>query len=153
MTNSFLRSALLATAALSIAACSDAPENTAQTPVAPATETNAITAETWIDEVQLSAMPTTAAGEITDQDEFRSGETIHVSMKVDDAPIGTNVTTYWYGPSNRQLAYETKSIEANQQQIEFTQENTAAWQAGSYRAEVWIGNQKVEEESFNIVSG
>jgi hypothetical protein len=141
---------LLATAALCLGACSDGPENTAQTqPVTPTTETNAVTAETWIDEVTMSATP----GATADQDEFKVGETIHVSMKVEDAPAGTNVTTYWYGPSNRQLAYETKAIEPNQQQIEFTQDNTAAWQAGSYRAEVWIGNQKVEEESFNIVSG
>ncbi len=119
-------------------------------PVVMATDeaTSAISKETWVDEVQLSSTSGTAS-----RDGYRPGEALELSMSVEDAPRGTVVTTYWYGPENRQLAYESQTVDAEERQISFQQENTHAWAAGTYRAEVWVGDNKVEEESFNIVSG
>lgn len=131
---------------LALTACSrDTTE-----PVVTATDeaTSAISREIWVDDVQLSSASGTAS-----QDGYRPGDTLELSMSVEDAPRGTVVTTYWYGPENRQLAYESQTVDADQRQINFQQENTHGWAAGAYRAEVWVGDNKVEEETFNIVSG
>lgn len=119
-------------------------------PVATATDeaTSAISKEIWVDGVQLSS----TAGTVS-QDGYRPGETLELSMSVEDAPRGTVVTTYWYGPEGRQLAYESQTVDADDRQMSFQQENTHAWAAGTYRAEVWVGDNKVEEETFKIVSG
>ena len=130
------------------AACSRTDETE---PVATATDeaTSEISREIWVDDVQLSS----AAGTAASQDGYRAGETLELSMSVEDAPRGTVVTTYWYGPENRQLAYESQTVDADERQISFQQENTHAWDAGTYRAEVWVGDSKVEEQRFDIVSG
>lgn len=85
--------------------------------------------------------------------EFAPGEPIHLSMELLGAGAGTTVTTYWYGPEGRRLAYETKSVAPAQQRLHFTQDNTADWAAGQYRTEVWIGDNKVREQSFEIAAG
>ena len=110
--------------------------------------TSAINKEIWVDDVQLSSTTGGAA-----QDGFTAGQTLQLSMSVDDAPPGTLITTYWYGPNNRQLSYESQTVDANERQLNFPQENTHGWAEGTYRAEVWIGDDKVKEESFRIVSG
>jgi hypothetical protein len=139
-----------ATAALLTAGCSRQEAEQASDRVSSAAEqaANAINKEIWVDDVQLSS----AAGN-TSQNGFSPGQTLELSMSVKDAPPGTVVTTYWYGPNNRQLSYESQTVDANKRQLNFQQENTHAWPAGSYRAEVWVGDDRVEEERFDIVSG
>lgn len=138
---------LLGAAALLIAACGKEEAD----PVATATDeaTSAVSKEIWVDDVQLSS----TAGAAAQTGGFSAGQTLALSMSVEDAPRGTVVTTYWYGPDNRQLSYESQTVDANERQLSFEQENTHAWPAGTYRAEVWVGDDKVEEESFDIVSG
>jgi hypothetical protein len=85
--------------------------------------------------------------------EFAPGEPIHLSMELLGAAAGTTVTTYWYGPEGRRLAYETKTVAPSQRRLHFTQDNTADWAAGQYRTEVWIGDNKVREQSFEIAAG
>lgn len=141
------RSALLLTAtALLTVACSK--QEAEQVSTAADEAASAITKEMWVDDVQVSS----ATGNPSPGG-FTAGQPIGLSMSVEDAPPGTVVTTYWYGPNNRQLAYESQTVDANERQLNFQQENTHAWPAGSYRAEVWVGDERVEEEDFNIVSG
>ena len=119
---------------------------------APNSTATPIKAEAAIDDVKLTSVGSTGTASESD-DDFKSGEGLQLSMRVNDAPAGMTVTTYWYGPGNRQLAYESKTVDINQQQLTFTRDNTAAWPAGSYRAEVWAGGEKVEEETFDITAG
>jgi len=141
---------LAATAALLTAACSkeEAEQVSSAAETAAEKAESAISKEMWVDDVQLSSPAGNAS-----QDGFAAGQTLELSMSVEDAPPGTVVTTYWYGPNNRQLSYESQTVDASAGQLRFKQENTHAWSAGSYRAEVWVGDNRVEEESFNIVSG
>jgi hypothetical protein len=136
---------LSAAVLLLTAACSKQAEQ-----VSSATEqaSDALNKESWIDDVRLSS--TTAA---PSQAGYAAGDTLQLSMSVEDAPRGTMVTTYWYGPENRQLSYESQTVDPNERQLNFDQENTHAWEPGSYRAEVWVGQDKVEEEKFDIVAG
>ena len=138
---------LFGAAALLTAACGREERD----PVVTATDeaTSAISKEIWVDDVQLSS----AAGPAAQAGGFNAGQTLELSMSVEDAPRGTVVTTYWYGPDNRQLSYESQTVDANERQLKFEQENTHAWPEGTYRAEVWVGDDKVEEESFEIATG
>lgn len=142
-------SLFLSVALLLGAGCSrEAGQATTATENAAAEASSAIKTETWVDDVQLSSMSGDAS-----QGGYPAGQTLQLSMSVEDAPRGTVVTTYWYGPQNRQLSYESQTVDENERQLNFQQENTHAWPAGDYRAEVWVGDKKVEEESFNIVAG
>lgn len=134
-------------AVLLIAACSRDEE--ARVSDTPAEATHAIGTEPWVDDVQVGG----AEGSGATTAGLTPGTELQVSMSVENAPQGTVVTTYWYGPENRQLAYETQTVEPQQRQMNFTQENTHDWAAGTYRAEVWVGNKKVQEQTFQIVAG
>jgi hypothetical protein len=78
------------------------------------------------------------------------GDAVQVSMSVDGAPLGAAVTTYWFGPDDQPLGYETKTVEAGQQELRFMHENTHDWRGGDYRAEIWVGDEKVNEQEFEI---
>lgn len=135
---------------LILGACSKREDVPEQVSDAAAEATSAIKTESWVDDVQVSgvaAAGTSAAQSLT------PGTQLQVSMSVEDAPQGTVVTAYWYGPENRQLAYESQTVEPQQRQMSFTQENTHDWPAGTYHTEIWVGQDKVEEETFEIVSG
>lgn len=143
-------SLFLSVALLLAAACSrEAEQVSTATENAAAEASSTIKTEIWVDDVQLSSM----SGDAAQAGGYPAGQPLQLSMSVEDAPSGTVVTTYWYGPNNRQLSYESQTVDANERQLNFQQENTHAWPAGDYRAEVWVGDKKVEEESFNIVAG
>ena len=84
--NSALRATALCAAILTICACSREPQQAAEAP--PVADTNPLSAESWIDEVQIKGMQgaeSTRAG-------FAPGEVIELSMAVNDAPAGTAVS-------------------------------------------------------------
>lgn len=141
-------------ALLSIGGCSQREDVKEQVSDAAAEATNAISTETWVDDVRVSGAADSGTGAASGSARgLTPGTQLQLSMSVEDAPQGTVVTTYWYGPENRQLAYESKTVEPQQREMKFSQENTHDWAAGTYHAEVWIGEDKVEEESFEIVAG
>lgn len=111
-------------------------------------------AQSWVGDVQLGGDVTALQTVATPKSEFAPGEPIHLALSVEDAPPTATVSVRWYGPQNVQLGYENKDvISAQQQQLTFEQDNTADWQSGDYRAEVWVGGEKVAEKDFQIVAG
>ena len=139
-------------AILLLAACSREPQQTSSVPQA-ATDISPLKAQAWVDDVQMgdevSALQTVA----TPKSEFAPGEPIHLAMSVRDAPSAATVKVRWYGPQDVQLGYENKEVVPGQQQLTFEQDNTADWQSGDYRAEVWVGDEKVAEKDFQIIAG
>jgi hypothetical protein len=107
----------------------------------------------WLADFKLGAAPAEHGALTRLTDEFLAGEPIYLSMKVNAVPRDTVVTTYWYGPGNNALAYETKAVPATDQRLRFVQDNTRDWRPGAYCAEVWIGDIKLKERHFEIVSG
>lgn len=134
------------------AGCSREPEPVASAPPPAAADPGALQAQTWIDDVQMGSAVTAQQTIATPQSEFAPGDPIHLVMSVEDAPSTATVTVQWYGPQNLQLGYENKEVTPAQQQLTFEQDNTADWQSGDYRAEVWVGDEKVAEKSFHIVA-
>jgi hypothetical protein len=113
---------------------------------------NPIRAQAYIDDVTIGhevgpdgAIPTGKTG-----DDFAPGQTVHIAMKVKDAPAGTAVKVVFYGPGEKDLGGETKQTKAGETYMAF-QKATKGWPKGDYRAEVWAGDEKVNTQQFQIV--
>ena len=110
-------------------------------------------AQSWIDDVTIGSelaadgsMNTGATG-----DDFAPGQPIHLSMEVGDAPPGSQVMIVWYGPNETKIGEETKPVVTGEKYLNFTATDTASWAKGDYRAEVWVGDEKVNTQQFQIV--
>lgn len=112
-----------------------------------------ITAQTWIDDVtigsELAPDGSMVAGKTGD--DFAPGQPIHLTMEVGDAPPGSAVKIVWYGPNETKIGEESKPVVAGEKYLSFTATDTASWAKGDYRAEVWIGDEKVNQQQFQIV--
>lgn len=117
--------------------------------VAPSTTPGPLTAQAWVDDFSIGKALGPEGVVTEDQDTFAPGETVHLSMKVDDAPAGAAITVQWYGPDDASLGEETKTVTGQQATMAFARE-TGEWQQGDYRAEVWVGDEKVNEQHFEV---
>ena len=114
---------------------------------------NPVEAQMAIDDVtigkQLGAdgtIPIEAQG-----DDFAPGDDVYVAFDVGDAPAGSEVKVMWYGPGETMIGEESKAVQAGTSTMSFQAADTASWQLGDYRAEIWIGDEKVNQQTFNVV--
>ena len=111
------------------------------------------TAQSWIDDVtighELAADGSMATGK--GGDDFAPGQPIHLTMEVGDAPPNSTVKVVWYGPGETKIGEENKPVVSGQKYLAFTSADTKSWAKGDYRAEVWIGDEKVNTQQFQIV--
>jgi hypothetical protein len=111
------------------------------------------TAQSWIDDVtigsELAADGSMVPGKTGD--DFAPGQPIHLTMEVGDAPPNSAVKVVWYGPNETKINEENKPVVAGQKYLPFTAQDTQSWAKGDYRAEVWIGDEKVNQQQFQIV--
>ena len=112
---------------------------------------NPVEAQTMIDDVTIGHK-VGADGMIAaaDQgDDFAPGDPVYITMKVADAPAGSKVKVAWYGPGETKINDEEKTVNQGDQYLTF-QADTGSWKKGDYRAEVWIGDEKVNQQEFNL---
>lgn len=117
--------------------------------VAPATTPGPLTAQAWVDDFSIGKTVGPEGVVTDDEDTFAPGETVHLTMQVDDAPAGAAITVQWFGPEDASLGEETKTVAGEQATMAFTKETTE-WSQGDYRAEVWVGDEKVNEQHFEV---
>lgn len=117
------------------------------------TDVNPMAAATWIDDVTIGhevgadgTIPTGKTG-----DDFAPGQPIHIAMKVADAPAGSAVKVAWFGPNETKIGEEQKNVPTGAQTLTFSATDTKSWAKGDYRAEVWVGDEKVNTQQFQIV--
>ena len=115
-------------------------------------DTSPINAQTWIDDVTIGAgvgadgsIPADKLG-----DDFAPGQEVHVAMEVGDAPADAAVKVIWFGPNETKVGEETKNVTTGQKYLDFAATDTKSWKKGDYRAEVWVGDEKVNEQQFNV---
>jgi hypothetical protein len=114
---------------------------------------NPVEAQTMVDDVTIGKN-VGADGMIATEDQgddFAPGDTVHVTMNVADAPAGSAVKVVWFGPNETRIGEEEKSVESGAQYLTFQSTDTGSWAKGDYRAEVWIGDEKVNQQQFQIV--
>jgi len=83
-------------------------------------------------------------------DDFAPGEMVHLSMEVGDTPAGSAIKVVWFGPGETRIAEDTKPVVTGSKYLAFHTETTG-WKLGDYRAEVWVGDEKVNTQQFQIV--
>ena len=83
-------------------------------------------------------------------DDFAPGDPIYIAMKVADAPATTKVKVAWYGPGDKKVDDQEKPVPTGAKNLAFEQSKTKSWAKGDYRAEVWVGDEKVNTQQFNI---
>ena len=117
-----------------------------------ANDLNPVKAQTMIDDVtighKVEADDTIAAA--NQGDDFAPGDPIYIAMKVADATADTKVKVAWYGPGETKISDEEKAVPTGAKYLAFSQTKTKSWGKGDYRAEVWIGDEKVNTQQFNI---
>jgi hypothetical protein len=114
---------------------------------------NPVEAQTMVDDVTIghSTNPDGTIPQDQQGDDFAPGEEVHISMEVGDTPAGSAVKVVWYGPGETQVGEETKTVAAGNTYLAFQSSDTGSWAKGDYRAEVWIGDEKVNTQQFQIV--
>jgi hypothetical protein len=114
---------------------------------------NPVEAQTMVDDVTIGKSVGADGTIAADQqgDDFAPGEPVNIAMKVGDAPAGSAVKVVWYGPGETKINEEQKPVVAGQTYLSFTSGDTSSWAKGDYRAEVWIGDEKVNTQQFNVV--
>ena len=113
---------------------------------------NPVEAQTMVDDVTIGKSVGADGTIAADQqgDDFAPGDPVYVAMKVGDAPAGSAVKVVWYGPGETKIGEEQKTVATGQPYLSFKSADTSSWQKGDYRAEVWIGDEKVNTQQFNL---
>jgi hypothetical protein len=88
-----------------------------------------------------------------DEAEILAGQPVHVVTEIEGAPSNTPVTVVWYGPKDERVREETNWTQAGDKALTFHAFDTSAWKSGEYRAELWVGKNKVAQEPFKIGKG
>ena len=113
---------------------------------------NPVEAQTMIDDVTIGKMAG-ADGMIAMEnqtDDFAPGQAVVLSMNASDSTAGSQVKVAVYGPGEAKVGEQEKTIAAGTKYLTFDIETTG-WGKGDYRAEVWIGDEKVNTQQFQIV--
>jgi hypothetical protein len=112
---------------------------------------NPVKAQTMIDDVTIGHKVVDGTIPNADQgDNFASGQPVYITMKVADVPATSKVKVAWYGPGDTKITDEEKSVPTGAKYLSFENSKTSSWAKGDYRAEVWIGDEKVNTQHFNI---
>lgn len=85
-------------------------------------------------------------------DNFLPGEDLYLTMDVSDAPPGTAIKVMWIGPGDKAIDTQVQKVAAGVSTLKFVRQDTRNWKPGDYRAEVWVGDEKVDDEVFDIVA-
>lgn len=81
---------------------------------------------------------------------FAPGEAIFFSAAVKDAPPASAVQLVWMGPNATKLGQEMKGIAEGQAVVYFQSPDTSAWAPGQYEAQLWVVDEKVNAQRFEI---
>jgi hypothetical protein len=116
------------------------------------TDLDSITAQRWVDRVHVgrTVNPSGKIEEADRADVFRPGESVYLSMEVTDAPAGSAVqVSVVDAETENQLWSDTKQVEAGRSHLVF-QIDPAKLGSGEYRAEVYVGDERVARREFEI---
>lgn len=163
MKSKFLAFVAIMILALAVGACreeaSEAPGETSTEEIAGVGDPNdvsPINAQTWLDDFTIGS-ELNADGSIemgNTGDDFAPGQMVYYAMEVGDAPEGAAVKAMWYSTSNTGeetvVHEEEKTVMVDQKYMNFSADTTG-WPLGDYRVDAWVGDERVNEQHFQVV--
>ncbi len=106
----------------------------------------------WVSDFALGSAAG-ADGKVAEpKSEFAPGEPIVYSASVKDAPPASALEVRWVGPNDAKLGGEMQGVGAGQTTVSFRAPDTASWAPGSYEAQLWVVDEKVNAQKFQIVA-
>lgn len=111
-------------------------------------------AGTWLDDVSTghAVDPQGAVTAESAGSEFAPGDLIYVSMSVGDAPADAAVHVAFYGPDGEMVAEDEKKVPAEARYLYFDSGDTRHWEPGSYRVELAVAGEVVDEQELTLVA-
>lgn len=129
-----------------------APAAGAETAQGGSATVGALSARTWLDDFTIGhqvdtegAIPLARQG-----DDFAPGQTVYVAMEVGDAPAGASVHVRFEDAAGRTVAEDEKKVPRGAKYLYFDSGDTSSWKPGDYRAEISVGGQGVNGQSFKL---
>lgn len=119
-------------------------------------DVSAMRAQTWFDDFSISSKLNPDGSAVSDNSagkDFAPGTPVHVAMEVKDAPASTPVKVIWFGPNETKIGEETKQVAPGEKYMNFTAKDTSKWANGDYKAQIWVGDEKVNEQEFHVDTG
>jgi hypothetical protein len=83
-------------------------------------------------------------------DHFESGQTVYLTLRLHDSPVGLKTNAVWYGPGRKMISTEQK--EMNGAKLA-TFALTAKLPAGQYRVEGHWGGNLAADKTFEVTPG
>lgn len=113
---------------------------------------NPVQAQAFIDDVTIGHEVGPDGAIVTGKtgDDFAPGEMIHIAMKVKDAPANSAVKIVYNGKDNAKVGDDTKQVPAGAKFLAF-EKSSKGWPKGDYTADVFIGDEKVNTQHFQVV--
>ena len=107
------------------------------------------TAQARIDDIKLGSTMGADGAVANEDDDIAPGETVHLSMKVGDTPAGSAIKVVWMGPNDARIGDEAKTVNVGERFAMFHRATTG-WAEGDYKVDIFLGDEKVGSESFEI---
>lgn len=105
----------------------------------------------WVNDVRFSSGNDLETPEGAQENTtVHAGQPLYLVAEIKGAPARTPVSAVWFDPSNQEVRRETSWTTEGTSSIAFSVSDTAAWKSGEYRAELWVANEKVKQETFLI---
>jgi hypothetical protein len=120
----------------------------------PAESPSALEAERWLDDFSIGGEvdPRGAILAEAAREEFEPGETVYVSMAVDDAPAEAAVHVAFYDAGGQKVAEDEKKVPAGALYLYFDSGDTANWAPGEYRVEIAVDGEVVDEWALTLTA-
>ena len=116
-------------------------------------EVGAMEAEMALDDFTLGTEvgPDGAVASGATTENFTVGQTVYYAIETGDAEPGSVVRVVWMGPDGSAINEESKTVggTGGEQYVNF-QADTTGWASGDYKVQAWMGDEMVNEESFNV---
>jgi hypothetical protein len=83
---------------------------------------------------------------------FGTKDTVYVSMWTANAPVGTEITARWFGPTGQQMGTDDKVVtdKAGDGYTSFHAANTKGWTPGTYRVDILLNGAPAGSTTFTI---
>lgn len=81
---------------------------------------------------------------------IKRGKTLYSTVSAREVPGGLAARVAWFNPQDHKVFEETRPVPQDTKFVTFETKDTRQWTPGSYRVELWLGGDKVHEQTVQI---